>query len=458
MRVHYETFLFQVHRKCRLSRDLQDSPAPKLRHALASGSACTDPASELPVNDVAPSDGAKGDVSLEGRNICVIYDCLFPLTHGGAERWYRVLVDRFVAAGATVTYLTRQQWTGDSPEWPGVQVVAVSGASQLYDAEGTRRPGPALAYGTGTLSWMVRHRHDYHAVVVASFPFFSLLAARGALLGTGTPVFVDYHEVWSSSYWRTYAGQFTGTVGAIIQGLCIRASRFAQVFTSQSARQLRSLGFRGDVKVLAGLLPGGRGSSAPSLAQSENPMVLFVGRHVKHKGVALLPHILAEARKSSPSLKMTVVSDGPERVGVEREVDRLGLTDAVLFTGSVSDDELFNLFAQASCTIVPSLREGYGIVVAESVSAGTPVVVADNPENLATHLVESGVNGFVVEPTVHGMAQGIVDAIDAGEALRRSTAEWGVTYSATKSIDRSADEMVERLSTFARKVSQRGER
>lgn len=402
------------------------------------------------VSDVAPLNGSGGDASLAGRNICVVYDCLFPLTHGGAERWYRVLVDRFVAAGATVTYLTRRQWEGEPPDWPGVQVVAVSGASQLYDAEGTRRSGPALAFGAGTLSWMVRHRHDYHAVVVASFPFFSLLAARGALLGTSTPVFVDYHEVWSSSYWRTYAGRLTGTVGALIQGLCIKASRFAQVFTPESARRLRSLGLRGDVAVLSGLLPGSRETSVSSLAQSESPMVLFVGRHVKHKGVALLPQILADARKSLPSLTMTVASDGPERVGVEMEVDRLGLTDAVLFTGPVSDDELFELFARASCTVVPSLREGYGIVVAESVSAGTPVVVADNPENLATHLVESGVNGFVVEPTVHGMAQGIVDTVAAGDALRRSTAEWGATYSATKSIDRSADEMVERLSTYAR--------
>jgi glycosyltransferase involved in cell wall biosynthesis len=184
--------------------------------------------------------------------------------------------------------------------------------------------------------------------------------------------------------------------------------------------------------------------------QPEDPMVLFVGRHVKHKGVALLPQILAAARESLPSLKMTVVSDGPERVSVESEVDRLGLSEAVLFTGSVSDDELFDLFARASCTIVPSLREGYGIVVAESVSAGAPVVVADNPENLATHLVESGVNGFVVEASIRGMARGILAAVAAGDSLRRSTAEWGAQYSTTKSIDRSAEEMVERISALVR--------
>ncbi len=402
------------------------------------------------MNDVAPSNESVSDVSLEGRSICVVYDCLFPLTHGGAERWYRVLVDQIVAAGATVTYVTRRQWTTEPPNWPGVQIVAVSRASQLYDSEGTRRTGPALAFGAGTFSWMAHRRHEFDAVVVASFPFFSLLAARGALLGTGIPVFVDYHEVWSSRYWRTYAGRLTGTVGALVQRVCIKASRFAQVFTPESARRLRSLGFRGDVAVLPGLLPSKREGSAPSLMQPEDPMVLFVGRHVKHKGVALLPQILAAARESLPSLKMTVVSDGPERVSVESEVDRLGLSEAVLFTGSVSDDELFDLFARASCTIVPSLREGYGIVVAESVSAGAPVVVADNPENLATHLVESGVNGFVVEASIRGMARGILAAVAAGDSLRRSTAEWGAQYSTTKSIDRSAEEMVERISALVR--------
>jgi glycosyltransferase involved in cell wall biosynthesis len=121
-----------------------------------------------------------------------------------------------------------------------------------------------------------------------------------------------------------------------------------------------------------------------------------------------------------------------------------------MFTGSISDEELRNLFARASCTVIPSLREGYGIVVAESVSAGTPVVVADNPENLATSLVESGVNGFVVDPSIRGMSQGIVAAVAAGFALRRSTAEWSAQHSKKKSMDRSADEMVERLSAFAR--------
>ena len=401
------------------------------------------------MSHAAPSSESVSDVKLKGRNICVIYDCVFPLTFGGAERWYRVLVDRLVETGATVTYLTRRQWPIEPPTWAGVDTIAVSGASELYDSEGTRRTGPALAFGTGTFYWLLRHRREFDAVVVASFPFFSLLAARVALAGTRTPIFVDYHEVWSSKYWRFYAGRFTGTLGAAVQKLCIGVTHFAQVFAEENARRLRALSFRGDVAILAGLLPGVRMEAVASTSPPEDPVVLFVGRHVKYKGVGLLPAILAAARVSIPNLKMVVVSDGPERAGVESEMIRLGLIGAVVFTGPVSDDELPHLFAKASCTIVPSLREGYGIVVAESVSAGTPVVVADNPENLATGLVESGINGFVVNPSIHAMAEGIAAVIVAGYPLRRSAAEWSVQHSAKKSMDRSANEMVERLSAFA---------
>lgn len=385
------------------------------------------------------------DSKLKGRQVCVIYDCLFPLTFGGAERWYRVLVDHLVDAGATITYLTRRQWSSDPPAWYGVDIVSVSGASELYDARGTRRTQPAVAFGIGTFVWLLRHRRKFDVIVVASFPFFSLLAAKVALVGTRTPILVDYHEVWSTKYWRIYAGRFTGTLGAAIQKLCVRITSFAQVFAEENARRLRELDYRGDVAVLAGLLPGVRLETVATTRTPADPNVLFVGRHVLHKGVVLLPAILAIARASIDNLTMVVVGDGPERAKVEDEMVRLGLEDCVSFRGSVSDEELSELFAAASCTVVPSLREGYGIVVAESVAAGTPVVVANNPENLATSLVSPGINGVVVDASVQAMAQGIVKVIDSGASLRRSAIEWSVENSGKMSMDRSAYQMVERI-------------
>ena len=42
--------------------------------------------------------------------VCVVYDCLFPHTVGGAERWYRNLAERLAADGHDVTYLPLRQW------------------------------------------------------------------------------------------------------------------------------------------------------------------------------------------------------------------------------------------------------------------------------------------------------------------------------------------------------------
>lgn len=73
----------------------------------------------------------------------------------------------------------------------------------------------------------------------------------------------------------------------------------------------------------------------------------------------------------------------------------------------------------------PSLREGYGLVIVEAASVGTPSVVVSGPENAASELIEEGVNGFVAgsaEP--EELADALVKAVAGGAELRESTLEW----------------------------------
>jgi len=110
--------------------------------------------------------------------ICLIYDCLFPYTVGGAERWYRNLGERLAAEGHEVTYLTLRQWKpGESAEVSGVRVVTAGPRMELYAAGGRRRILPPLVFGAGVLWHLLRHGGRYDVVHTASFPYFSLLAA-----------------------------------------------------------------------------------------------------------------------------------------------------------------------------------------------------------------------------------------------------------------------------------------
>ena len=57
--------------------------------------------------------------------IAIVYDCLFPYTVGGAERWLRLLAED-LARDHEVTYVTRRQWPPrEQPDLPGVDCVAV---------------------------------------------------------------------------------------------------------------------------------------------------------------------------------------------------------------------------------------------------------------------------------------------------------------------------------------------
>src|SRR5207249_10286341 len=95
--------------------------------------------------------------------ICVVYDCLFPYTVGGGERWYRNLAERLAAEGHQVTYLTLRQWArGELPDaGPGVEVVAAGPRMRLYTGDGRRRILPPLVFGAGVLWHMLRRGRRY---------------------------------------------------------------------------------------------------------------------------------------------------------------------------------------------------------------------------------------------------------------------------------------------------------
>ena len=107
------------------------------------------------------------------------------------------------------------------------------------------------------------------------------------------------------------------------------------------------------------------------------------------------------------------------------EVARLGLTDVVAVPGFVEQDVLDAALRGASCLLLPSSREGYGIVVVEAAAHGTPSVVVAGPDNSAAELVVDGVNGVVATSTDPGvLAAALLRVVDAGTALRESTARW----------------------------------
>jgi len=368
--------------------------------------------------------------------ICILYDCLFPWTVGGAERWYRNLAERLAADGHEVTYLTRRQWDpADPPRIPGVRVLAVSPPDDLYGADGNRRIVPPLRFGRGVLRHLWRRGGGYDVVHTASFPYFSLLAAGLARRRHGFGLVVDWHEVWSRAYWREYLGPVAGAVGHEVQRACARIPQRAFCFSRLHRDRLLEEGLRSVPRILEGEYAGDLTPPEPNDAE---PVVVFAGRHIREKRAPSVPPAVARARRTAPDLRGVVFGDGPERGLVEEAARAAGVQDAVAVPGFVDHDVLDAALRTALCMVLPSSREGYGMVVVEAASKGTPSVVVRGEDNAAVELVEDGVNGVVAasaEP--EELARAILRVRAGGRPLRESTCAWFAANARRLSLEHS---------------------
>jgi glycosyltransferase involved in cell wall biosynthesis len=125
-------------------------------------------------------------------------------------------------------------------------------------------------------------------------------------------------------------------------------------------------------------------------------VVLGVGRLVQVKRFDRFLEILAELRgRANPSVRGTIIGDGPLRGELERRAAALGLTrDAIEFVGKVPDPRLS--YRYGDVLLLTSDYEGTPNVVMEAMACGLPVV-ATNVGGLAD-LITHGETGFLYEP------------------------------------------------------------
>ncbi|HZO07928.1 MAG TPA: glycosyltransferase, partial [Myxococcota bacterium] len=181
-------------------------------------------------------------------------------------------------------------------------------------------------------------------------------------------------------------------------------------------------GVRGPVTVLEGEYAGPLEPREPTAAE---PVVVFAGRHIPEKRVPALVPALALARERIPELRCEIYGDGPERDEVLRLRAKHGLDDVLDVPGRVEAERVERALSRALCMVLPSSREGYGLVVVEASAAGTPSVVVAGPDNAATGLIEEGENGYVAPSASPEDLAAAIERIHAqGQGLRDRTAGW----------------------------------
>lgn len=145
--------------------------------------------------------------------------------------------------------------------------------------------------------------------------------------------------------------------------------------------------------------------------------LLCVGRLVSLKGQAILLQATVELLARGLDARLTVVGDGPRREALVSHCEELGLSDRVLWTGAVGQDEIPAHYAEADVFCLPSFAEGVPTVLMEAMLTETPVV-ATRIAGVA-ELVDDGVSGVLVPPGRADLLATAIEGLARDPALRR---------------------------------------
>lgn len=173
------------------------------------------------------------------------------------------------------------------------------------------------------------------------------------------------------------------------------------------------------------------GLADPSTARSPHPSICVLGRLVPHKRVEIALECAARLVAELPGLTVTVVGQGWWEPRLREAAEELGIADSVEFTGWIDDAAKHRLLARSWVMALPSVKEGWGIVVLEAGQHGVPTVAFRGAGGLAESVLD-GVTGILVDDTESFtdavrtllVDAGLRDRLGARAAERTASFDW----------------------------------
>jgi glycosyltransferase involved in cell wall biosynthesis len=165
--------------------------------------------------------------------------------------------------------------------------------------------------------------------------------------------------------------------------------------------------------------------------KESTPTLVFIGRLKRHKLADHALRAFALIKEKLPDSKMWVIGDGPMR----KELEKMNLAD-VVFYGHVKNELKYSLLRKAHVVLMPSVREGWGLVVTESNAMGTPVVAYSVP-GLRDSVIDGKTGILVKDNSPKNLASSSVALLTNRDLLRKYSND-ALAFSTQFSWDKTA--------------------
>jgi glycosyltransferase involved in cell wall biosynthesis len=365
--------------------------------------------------------------------IAMVYDAIYPWIKGGGEKRIYELGKRLVLQGHELHLFGVKWWTGsDVIECKGMILHGVCEKMELY-INGRRSIYEAMVFSIRLMPHLMEEKFDI--IDVTSFPFFSCFSTKIVSMRNRTQMVITWHEVWGD-HWYEYIGKF-GFFGKVVEYLVSRLVSKSITVSMMTKNNLELLGI--DSENISIISNGIDIKRIDSIKASEQKCdIIFVGRLIKEKNVDILIKAIYIARNNFPDIKCFIIGNGPEKRNLTELVIKYGLLGKIRFFDFMKYDDVIARIKSSKMLVLPSSREGFGMVVIEAFACGIPVITVKEERNAASELVNEE-TGFIVDTDAYQINCAINILMnmtgDMREKMSRSAIERSSTYDWDKIVE-----------------------
>lgn len=344
--------------------------------------------------------------------IAFIYDTAFPWVTGGAERRIYEIATRLVNRGHDVHIFSLGYWM-ETDEYSSQKIIrhdgityhSVGKAMDLYTKNNTRSIREALYFARCVLT--NAKLNDFDIVDCQGFPYFSCYTSK---LKCRKNLVITLHEVWND-YWYEYLGKL-GIFGKIIEKgifyltrnvICVSQLTFENMLQNRCPSNSTIIANGVNISEITYIDP-----------IDDYCDVVFAGRLIPEKHVDLIINAISKVKQVHPTVKCKIIGNGPCETYLKQLTESLDLESNIIFEGFYDNQKkLYSTIKSSSILVLPSKREGFGIVVIEANACGVPVVTLNDPMNAAKDLITPD-NGWVIEDDSEELADIICRTMENG--------------------------------------------
>jgi glycosyltransferase involved in cell wall biosynthesis len=325
------------------------------------------------------------------KKVAIVSDAVYPFNKGGKEKRIHDIVARLALKGSDVTIYCMKWWAGENTFIKdGVKFHAISPYYPLY--AGSRRSIKEATFFA--LHCFKLLREDFDIIEVDHMPHLVLFTMKLVCLVKRKRMVVVWHEVVGLDYWKQYMG-IAGNVAFMIEKISVTLPDVIISVSHHTTKALKST-LKAKKRIIT--IPNGLDFESilkipPARSGAD---IIFAGRLLAHKNVDVLLDAINILKQRAPRVSALIIGNGSERDKLEGLAVKLGIQSNVSFRDFFEDhDDLYRVMKASKVFVLPSTREGFGIVVPEANACGLPVVTVNCDLNGAKELIINDENGII---------------------------------------------------------------